>query len=57
MIIKSYSKPSTSKMKFKFLALALLPLALAACQSGDIQKAGDIAERWSHMFEQLKAYL
>ena len=30
-------------MKFKFLALALLPLALAACQSGDIQKAGDIA--------------
>lgn len=30
-------------MKFKFLALALFPLALAACQSGDIQKAGDIA--------------
>ena len=30
-------------MKLKFLAIALFPLALAACQSGDIQKAGDSA--------------
>lgn len=30
-------------MKLKYLAIALFPLALAACQSGDIQKAGDIA--------------
>ncbi len=30
-------------MKLKFLAAALIPLALAACQSSDIQKAGDIA--------------
>lgn len=30
-------------MKFKYLALAVLPLALAACQSGDIQKLGDTA--------------
>ena len=30
-------------MKFKFLAIALFPLTLVACQSGDIQKAGDAA--------------
>lgn len=30
-------------MKFKYLALAILPFALAACQSGDIQKIGDTA--------------
>ena len=30
-------------MKFKYLAIALFPLALAACQSSDIQKVGDIA--------------
>ncbi len=30
-------------MKIKFLAIALFPLTLAACQSGDIQKAGDVA--------------
>ena len=30
-------------MKLKYLAIALFPLALAACQSSDIQKAGDIA--------------
>ena len=30
-------------MKLKYLAIALFPLALAACQSGDIQKAGDVA--------------
>ncbi len=30
-------------MKFKYLALSLLPLALAACQTSDIQKLGDTA--------------
>ena len=30
-------------MKLKFLAIALFPLTLAACQSGDIQKVGDVA--------------
>ncbi|WP_180170020.1 META and DUF4377 domain-containing protein [Acinetobacter sp. YH12027] len=30
-------------MKLKYLAIALFPLALAACQSSDIQKAGDLA--------------
>ncbi|AWL29705.1 DUF4377 domain-containing protein [Acinetobacter defluvii] len=30
-------------MKFKYLAIALFPFALAACQSSDLQKAGDIA--------------
>ena len=30
-------------MNLKFLAIALFPLALGACQSNDIQKAGDIA--------------
>ena len=30
-------------MKVKLLAMALFPLMLAACQSGDIQKAGDVA--------------
>ncbi|MDM1763443.1 DUF4377 domain-containing protein [Acinetobacter sichuanensis] len=30
-------------MKFKYLALAILPLAVAACQSSDIQKVGDLA--------------
>ncbi len=30
-------------MKLKYLAIALFPLALAACQSSDIQKAGDVA--------------
>ena len=30
-------------MKLKYLAIALFPLALAACQSNDIQKAGDLA--------------
>ena len=30
-------------MNLKFLAIALFPFALAACQSGDIQKAGDLA--------------
>ena len=30
-------------MKFKYLALAILPLALAACQTSDIQKLGDTA--------------
>ncbi|CAB1214423.1 META and DUF4377 domain-containing protein [Acinetobacter bouvetii] len=30
-------------MKLKFLAIALFPLTLAACQSGDLQKAGDVA--------------
>ena len=30
-------------MKFKFLLIALFPLTLAACQSGHIQKAGDVA--------------
>lgn len=30
-------------MKLKYLAIALFPLALAACQSSDIQKAGDFA--------------
>lgn len=29
-------------MKFKFLAFALFPLVFAACQSGDIQKAGNV---------------
>src|SRR5690606_41042858 len=28
-------------MKLKFIVLALLPLTFAACQSGDIQQAGD----------------
>jgi heat shock protein HslJ len=40
---KNSSKPSTFKMKLKLLAIALFPLMLAACQSGDIQKAGDVA--------------
>lgn len=30
-------------MKLKFLAIALFPLTLAACQSGDIHKVGDVA--------------
>lgn len=30
-------------MKLKYLAIALFPLALAACQSSDNQKAGDLA--------------
>ena len=30
-------------MKLKYLAIALFPLVLAACQSSDIQKAGDLA--------------
>lgn len=30
-------------MKLKFLAIALFPLTLAACQSSDIQKVGDLA--------------
>lgn len=30
-------------MKLKYIALALIPLTLAACQSSDLQKAGDIA--------------
>jgi len=30
-------------MKFKYLALSLLPLALAACQTSDVQKLGDTA--------------
>ncbi|MEG2266246.1 MAG: hypothetical protein RSC68_18175, partial [Acinetobacter sp.] len=30
-------------MKFKFIVLALLPLTFAACQSSDIQRAGDLA--------------
>ena len=30
-------------MKLKLLALALIPLSLAACQSNDIQKVGDVA--------------
>ena len=30
-------------MKLKYLAIVLLPLALAACQSSDIQKVGDLA--------------
>ncbi|WP_166170998.1 META and DUF4377 domain-containing protein [Acinetobacter sp. SA01] len=30
-------------MKVKLLAMALFPLMLAACQSGDIQKVGDVA--------------
>ncbi|OTG68231.1 hypothetical protein B9T25_05945 [Acinetobacter sp. ANC 4470] len=30
-------------MKLKFLAIALFPLMLAACQSSDMQKAGDLA--------------
>lgn len=30
-------------MKFKFLAIALFPLTLAACQTADLQKAGDLA--------------
>ena len=30
-------------MKLKFLAIALFPLTLAACQSGDIQKVGEVA--------------
>ena len=30
-------------MKVKLLAMALFPLTLAACQSGDIQKVGDVA--------------
>lgn len=30
-------------MKFRYLAIALFPFALSACQSTDIQKAGDIA--------------
>ncbi|MFH7765299.1 DUF4377 domain-containing protein [Acinetobacter sp. BSP-28] len=30
-------------MKFKLLAIALFPLTLVACQSGDIQKVGDVA--------------
>ena len=29
-------------MKLKYLAIALFPLALAACQSSDIQKVGDL---------------
>lgn len=31
------------KMKLKYLAIALFPFAIAACQSTDIQKAGDLA--------------
>ena len=31
------------KMKLKYLAIALFPLTLAACQSNDIQKVGDLA--------------
>lgn len=30
-------------MKLKYLAIALFPFALAACQSTDVQKAGDLA--------------
>ena len=30
-------------MKLKFIVLALLPLTFAACQSSDIQRAGDLA--------------
>ncbi|MNG47948.1 META domain protein [compost metagenome] len=30
-------------MKLKFLAIALFPLTLAACQSSDMQKVGDLA--------------
>ena len=30
-------------MKLKFLAIALFPLTLAACQTTDLQKAGDLA--------------
>lgn len=30
-------------MKLKFLAIAIFPLTLAACQSSDIQKVGDLA--------------
>ena len=30
-------------MKLKFLAIALFPLTLAACQTSDLQKAGDLA--------------
>ena len=30
-------------MKLKYLAIVLFPLALAACQSSDIQKVGDLA--------------
>lgn len=30
-------------MKLKYLAIALFPLTLAACQSSDIQKVGDLA--------------
>ena len=30
-------------MKLKFLAIALFPLTLAACQTADLQKAGDLA--------------
>jgi heat shock protein HslJ len=30
-------------MKLKYLAIALFPLALAACQSSDLTKAGDLA--------------
>lgn len=30
-------------MKLKYLAIALFPFALAACQSSDIQKVGDLA--------------
>ncbi len=41
--LKNFSKPDTFKMKFKLLAIALFPLTLMACQSGDLQKAGDVA--------------
>ena len=38
-----FSKPKEIEMKLKYLAIALFPLALVACQSGDIQKSGDLA--------------
>ena len=47
-------------MKFKYLALAILPLALAACQSGDIQKLGDttvkVLQQQSNANQTLTAY-
>lgn len=43
MIAAFFQNLEEIEMKRKYLAIALFPLALAACQSGDIQKAGDLA--------------
>ena len=42
-------------MKLKYLAIVLFPLALAACQSSDIQKVGDLAVSVLHYSHLLPA--